>query len=106
MSQLRDDYSQFQKRGTMIIVVGPEGAEAFKSYWDENRLPFFGLPDPRHSVLKLYGQQIKILKFGRMPAQAIVDKKGILRYIHYGKSMSDIPENAELLKIIDKLILE
>jgi peroxiredoxin Q/BCP len=103
MSQLRDDYSQFQKRGSIIIVIGPEGEKAFKSYWDENELPFIGLPDPSHSVLKLYGQQIKILKFGRMPAQAMVDKKGILRYIHYGKSMSDIPVNNELLKLIDKM---
>ena len=81
-------------------------AVAFKSYRDENGLPFFGLPDPGHSVLKLYGQPIKVLKFGRMPAQAIVDKKGIVRYIHYGKSMPDIPENDQLLKIIDKLTLE
>jgi len=41
-----------------------------------------------------------------MPAQASVDKKGIVRYIHYGKSKSDIPENDQLLKIIDKLTLE
>lgn len=62
-----------------------------------------GLPDPRHSVLKLYGQQIKIFKFGRMPAQTIIDKKGFVRYIHYGKSMSDIPSNAELYALIDEI---
>jgi len=41
-----------------------------------------------------------------MLAQGVFDKKGIVRYIHYGKSMSDIPKNDQLLKIIDKLTLK
>ena len=103
MSQLRDDHSQFSQRDTTVVVVGPEGLKSFNRYWDENNLPFIGLPDPSHSVLKRYGQQIKIFKFGRMPAQAIIDKNGIVRYIHYGNSMSDIPSTEELLKIIDQI---
>lgn len=90
-------------RDTVILVVGPEGKDAFRRYWEKHNLPFIGLPDPSHSVLKRYGQQIKIFKFGRMPAQAIIDKDGIVRYVHYGKSMSDIPENDELLNIIDHI---
>ena len=100
---MRQDYSQYLERDSIVLVLGPEGAEAFTRYWYENDLPFIGIPDPHHTVLKLYGQQIKIFKFGRMPAQAIIDKKGVVRYIHYGKSMSDIPENEELLEIIDNL---
>ena len=42
-----------------------------------------GLPDPKHSVLKRYGQEIKLFKLGRMPAQVIVDKQGQARYAHY-----------------------
>jgi peroxiredoxin Q/BCP len=103
MSQLRQDQSKYMARDTVILVVGPEGKEAFRRYWDKHNLPFIGLPDPSHSVLKRYGQQIKIFKFGRMPAQAIIDKVGIVRYVHYGKSMSDIPENDELLNIIDHI---
>lgn len=103
MSQLRQGYSKFEANDTVILVVGPEGGEAFRSYWERHDLPFTGLPDPKHSILKLYGQQIKMFKFGRMPAQAIIDKNGIVRYIHYGKSMSDIPDNDELLNIIEKI---
>ena len=103
MSQLRDEFSSFVERDTVILVVGPEGPERFERYWTKNDLPFIGLPDQRHSILKRYGQQIKIFKFGRMPAQAIIDKQGVVRYIHYGKSMSDIPPNEELLEIIDTM---
>ena len=91
MVQLRRGYQEFQNRDTKVVVIGPEGERNFKEYWAKYSLPFTGLPDPRHKVLKLYGQQVKIFKFGRMPAQVIIDKSGIVRYIHYGLSMSDIP---------------
>jgi peroxiredoxin Q/BCP len=60
MAQLRQDYSEYLKRDTEVVVIGPEGPEKFKEYWQENSLPFTGLPDPRHKILKLYGQQVKI----------------------------------------------
>ena len=106
MAQLRQDYSEYLNRGSDVVVIGPEGAGKFKGYWHENSLPFIGLPDPRHKILKLYGQQVKIFKFGRMPAQVIIDKSGIIRYIHYGLSMSDILGNNELLAIIDEINTE
>jgi len=103
MAQLRQDYDEFVKRGAEILVVGPEGAAAFQDYWRKENLPFVGLPDPQHSVLKLYGQEIKLFKFGRMPAQVIVDRAGVARYVHYGHDMSDIPENEELLGLLEAL---
>lgn len=103
MAQLRQDYQDFTHRDTELLVIGPENANAFQSYFTNNKLPFPGLPDPTHHVLKRYGQEINLFKFGRMPAQVIVDKDGIARYVHYGNSMSDIPENEELLDILDQL---
>jgi peroxiredoxin len=106
MAQLRLDYAEFEKRKTTILVLGPEGALAFAKYWQENELPFIGLPDPTHSVLKLYGQKIDLFKFGRMPAQVLVDKTGMARFVHYGHDMTDIPKNAEMLVLIDSLNAE
>lgn len=103
MAQLRQDYDKFQAVDTVVLVVGPDGFDDFQKYWQEHDLPFTGLPDPSHSVLKLYGQEIKLFKFGRMPAMAIVDKEGIVRFVHYGHSMSDIPENADVLATLQSL---
>lgn len=103
MAQLRLDAKEFEKRDTQILVIGPEDATAFKTYWDNNDLPFIGLPDPKVSVLKLYGQEVNLFKLGRMPAQVIVDKAGIARFVHYGHSMSDIPENSELFALLDQI---
>jgi len=103
MMQLHQDYEKFAEEDTIIVAIGPENADKFKEYWEENNIQFYGLPDEKGSVLKLYGQEVKIFKLGRMPAQMLVDKKGILRYVHYGHSMKDIPENSEILELIDNL---
>jgi peroxiredoxin Q/BCP len=101
MAQLRQDYQKFVKLDTEIIVAGPEKAEAFRDYWTKEDLPFIGLPDPEHKVLKLYGQEVNLFKLGRMPAQMLIDKSGKVRFVHYGHSMADIPENKELLDLIE-----
>jgi peroxiredoxin Q/BCP len=103
MAQLRQDYENFTNQDAAILVVGPENARAFANYWSRNNLPFIGLSDPKHSVLKLYGQEIKLFKFGRMPAMVIIDKQGVVRFVHYGNSMSDIPKNADVLKTLQSL---
>ena len=74
MAQLRDDFEEFTELDTAIAAVGPEDAARFRSYWTANDLPFIGLPDPTHSVLKLYGQEVNLFKLGRMPAMVIIDK--------------------------------
>jgi len=103
MAQLRQDYSLFQERDTAIVAVGPEKREEFAKYWDENQMPFIGIPDPEHKIADLYGQEVSLIKLGRMPAQMIIDKQGILRYVHYGRSMKDIPSNKDILKILDDI---
>ena len=103
MAQLRQDNDKFVERETAVIVLGPEDANKFTAYFTEKSLPFIGLPDPEHSVLKLYGQQVKLFKFGRMPAQVLIDKAGVARFIHYGHDMQDIPPTDEMLALIDGL---
>jgi peroxiredoxin Q/BCP len=104
MAQLRQDYAAFVERNAVVLVVGPEDAQSFSSYWQAHDLPFIGLPDPDHHVLKLYGQEVKLFKFGRMPAQALIDRAGKIRFIYYGHDMADIPSNAEMLALLDQLI--
>ena len=100
---MRQDYHEFVSRGTEVIVVGPEDATAFTLYWKQHNLPFVGLPDARGSVLKLYGQEVNLFKLGRMPAQVVIDKAGVARFVHYGHSMADIPEDAEILVLLDQI---
>ena len=106
MAQLRDDFRKFEELDTVIAAVGPENADTFKNYWAENDLPFIGLPDPTHSVLKLYGQEVNLFKLGRMPAMVIIDKSGLVRFVHYGHDMADIPDNNDVLQSLRTINLE
>jgi len=103
MAQLRHDHTEFVSRDVAVVVVGPEDAQGFSDYWQKENLPFIGLPDPKASVLKLYGQEVNLFKLGRMPAQVLIDKEGIARFVHYGHSMSDIPSNDEILALVDEI---
>jgi peroxiredoxin len=103
---LRRDYDQFVARNIEILVIGPEKAATFQRYWEKESLPFTGLPDPRHGVIKLYGQEVKLFKLGRMPAQILVDTAGIARYVHYGENMKDILTNEQILALVDELNAE
>jgi len=82
------------------------GAKAFKEWWDEHQMPFTGIADPEHTIAVLYGQQVKLMKLGRMPARILIDKIGQIRYSHYGESMADIPKTEEMLSLINGLSKE
>ena len=103
MAQLRRDYQKFVERDTEILVVGPDNKAAFNDYWEKHDPPFIGLPDPDHRISNLYGQQVKLIQMGRMPAQVLIDKSGRIRYHHLGKSMSDITDNRIILSLLDEI---
>jgi peroxiredoxin Q/BCP len=103
MVQLRHDYPEFTARGAEVIVLGPESPAEFRSFWLKASMPCPGVPDPHHTVLNRYGQEFSLLKFGRMPAQLLVDMDGLIRYSHYGGSMSDITSHQTLFTLLDRL---
>lgn len=90
-------------RGAEIVAVGPDNAPNFNRYWEREELPFIGLPDPTHSVARLYKQEVNLFKLGRMPLNSVVDIEGRIRYIHYGSSMADIPPNETFFNVIEEL---
>jgi len=100
---LRQEYPQFREREAEILNIGPDSHAAFKNYWAEHDMPFPGLADPKHRVAKPWGQPVRLLKLGRMPMQGVVDREGIVRHRRESQSMSDIPESADILAIIDTL---
>ncbi len=103
MAQLRQDHPEFIKRDAVVIAIGPEDEASFTHWWLKHKMPFTGIPDPKHKVADLYGQQVKVLRLGRMPELVVVDKQGNMRFKHQGQAMSDIPSNEEVLALLDEL---
>jgi peroxiredoxin Q/BCP len=103
MAQLRQDYQEFVARDAEVVIVGPESKESFSRYWRRKNPPFVGVPDPEHRIADLYGQQVTLLKLGRLPAMMVIDKHGVVQYRHYGESMRDIPDNSAILALLEKM---
>jgi peroxiredoxin len=103
MQQLIADYPQFMQCNTEVITLGPNSAAEHIRFWKAHQVPFIGIPDPGSRTADLYLQEVNLLKLGRMPAVFIIDRQGIIRYLHYGNSMADIPSNSEILATIDHL---
>jgi peroxiredoxin Q/BCP len=101
---LRLDYEKFRARGAEVLVIGPEDEASFRREWLANSYQFVGLADPDHSVSTLYGQQVKLLKMGRLPALVVVDPAGRIRFRHYGESMRDIVSNEAALAALDEVL--
>jgi peroxiredoxin Q/BCP len=100
---MKEDFKEFTSRNARIIVVAPHSAQQVAEYWKKEELPMIGVPDKEGNLANLYGQEWKPLKLGRMPALFIIDRQGSLAFVQYGKSMSDIPKNSEMLKVLDGL---
>lgn len=103
MAELRRQYNSFLSLNTEIIAVGPEPYDDFRDFWEKEKMPFIGLADHEHIASDLYNQEVSLLKMGRMPAFFIIDIDGIIRYIHKGKAMWDIPKTKDILDIIKKV---
>jgi peroxiredoxin len=103
MAQLRQDHKLFKDQNTEVIVIGPEDTNPFKEFWIKERMPFPGISDPQHIIAKKYGQEVKMLKLGRMPALLIIDREGLIRFRHHGTSMSDIPQNDDVIRLLEEL---
>jgi len=103
LARLREGCEEFTSRDVVVIAVGPNSPIAFEQYWENEKIPFIGVPDPQHNVAKKYKQEVNLFKLGRMPLNCVIDANGYIRFANYGKSMADIPDNEELLSVIDEL---
>lgn len=98
---MKQDIAEFTKRDTRVIVIAPHDDNSVRDYWEKENFPFMGIADPKGTIGKRYGQEWNLLKLGRMPALFVIDHKGLIVYVHYSKSMADIPENEQIIVVLD-----
>ncbi len=103
MAQLRQDYQKYLNRNSEILAIGPEDSKSFADWWHKNNMPFIGIADPNHEIANLYGQRVRWLKGGRLPALMVIDKDGRIRLNHYANSPGDIPSDESILALLDDL---
>lgn len=90
--ELRERYASLKARGVDVMVVGPDGPDAFRSYFEREKLPFRGIPDRGGTLLGLLGQEQNWIKFGRLPAVLAIDPEGRVLARHMSRSARDLPD--------------
>lgn len=100
---MRDDHKAFRSLGVHLVVVTRHDAKEMLKYWQKEKLPYIGVPDPEGVFTSAYGQQWKLFRLGRMPSQFVVDCRGTIAFAHYASSMSDIPANKKMLEVLRRL---
>jgi peroxiredoxin Q/BCP len=68
----RDDYSQYEDAGVVIIGVSPDPQSSHQKFTEKHNLPFILLSDVDHEVLLLYGAWGMKKSYGK-------EKEGVLR---------------------------
>jgi len=61
----RDDYSDFEKAGVVILGVSADSSQSHKKFKEKYQLPFPLLADEKHEVCELYGVWAKKKMMGR-----------------------------------------
>ena len=97
MLQLQQDLERFEEKGVRIVAVCPETEDKIEAFLEKHTCQFDFVSDPDHKHADQYGQQVKLLKLGRMPAQILIDKKGNIVFSHFASSMKAIVDNDEIL---------
>lgn len=73
----RDNYSEFTKRGIVVLGISTDSVDSHKTFGEKNSLPFTLLSDKEKKVCELYDA----LSFLGMSQRAYVfiDEKGVVR---------------------------
>jgi peroxiredoxin len=100
---LRDDYRLFRERGAEVIGIGPHDLSEVETLVQSMALPFPVAADADRAVFAMYDVQSRALSLGQRPALYVVDRQGIVRWAHLGWQQWDLPTNAEVLAVLERL---
>jgi peroxiredoxin len=120
---VRDNYDRFLEAGGDVTVVTMGNVAQTAAFRDRNRLPFTCLADPERVAYKAFGVPVgtvgqiagpavwggglkAVLRAGfgkpvgdilQLHGSFIIDRDGIIRFIHLPRHSADRPTNDELI---------
>lgn len=124
IAELMRDMARFQALGAQVFVVLQSEPASVRAHLGEREMASRIICDPQLALFRLYGvesgnvfqyltpsvlkkaSQAKRQGFShgmkeglemQRPATFIIDSTGVVRFVHYGKDIGDVPENADLL---------
>ena len=95
-------YEQLRARDTEVLILGGGSRKGAERLSARHKLPFPVLVDPDRAVYRRYGLD-KVLIALQRSGTFLIDKQGIVRYIHQVTNPQASVEKEELMREVEKL---
>ena len=96
-------YEQLRARDTEVLIIGGGSRKGAKRLSARHKLPFPVLvSDPDRAVYRRYGLD-KVLIALQRSGTFLIDKQGIVRYIHQVTNPQASVEKGELMREVEQL---
>ena len=99
---MRDDWDQFATDTTMVIPLSVDSTPTLKEFKSKYSLRSDFLSDFKRDVTRAYGVLLED-RFYANRAYFLIDKAGIIRWVHVEENPSQRRSNTELLEQIKLL---
>ena len=90
-------------RGVTVVAIGPHTAEEVAKHLKSHPTPFVMLADPDGAVFDAYDVPSRLISLGQQPATYVIDRDGVIRFDAVGAQQWNIPSNATVVEVLDKL---
>lgn len=106
MGHIRDNFEEYRTRKAGVVGIVAQDPAKVKEYLEGKKkgYPFPLLVDEDRSVVKKYGVHVKFnfesYNIAR-PSNFILDRVGVIRYVHVGYHQADFPGDRELYEVLD-----
>ena len=97
-----EDYDQFASAETVVFPISVDSTAALKEYKSKYQLRQDLLSDFKRAVSRLYGTLLED-RFHSARAYFLIDKQGVLRWMHTEAKLGDRRDDADLLRVIRSL---
>lgn len=95
LCDMRDDWDQFTSSGTVVVPISVDSTPTLKEYKSKYGMRSDFLSDFKRDVARLYGVLIED-RFYANRAYFLIDKEGIIRWVHVEDNPSEKRTNEDL----------
>lgn len=128
MANLKREIELFTDKKARVFVILQSSKETLLPLLEEGKFPFDIVCDPKGEIFQLYAVEpggvlkylhpagllaaVKATSLGfihkkfegretQLPAAFVIDSEQIIKYVYYGKNISDVPRPSDLAEYVD-----